>query len=267
MRISANGILINYEISGSGKWLILVHGMGDNLNAWWLQVPAFSEHYRVLTYDVRGHGETELTDEPITSELWAEDLYGLIQALNIEKTYLLGYSMGGGIALRVAVDHPELVEALILANSGVRPRTTSEQEMHQMHQRRQEQMRAIEEGGLAAIFEDRLTSVFSPGFAERRPDVVSRYREVFLQNRPEGYLMAGASMGRRTFPDASKVSCPTLAVTGEYETFAGPDAARAIQETIRGAEVRVLPTGHASAMEQPEMFNEIVLEFLAGLQG
>lgn len=267
MKTLANGIMMNYEVSGSGKWLTLIHGMGDNLNAWWQQVPVFSQHHRVLTYDVRGHGETELTDEPITSQLWAEDLYGLLQALGIEKTYLLGYSMGGSIALRVVVEHPQVVEALILANSGVRPRAMSEEEMRQMAERREAQLRAIREQGLGALFDQWRPTLFSPGFAESHPEVLAKYREVFVQNRPEGYLKVSESMPRGELPDASQVSCPTLALVGEYEAFAGPEAARAIQETIRGAQVRVLPTGHAAAIEQPELFNQMVLEFLASLPG
>ena len=67
MRIDANGISMNYEVEGSGKWLVLVHGMGDNLGAWYNQVPVFSQRYRVLTYDVRGHGQTEAPE--------GEDIY------------------------------------------------------------------------------------------------------------------------------------------------------------------------------------------------
>ena len=69
MKIKANNISINYEVAGSGEWLTLIHGAGDNLNAWYNQVPAFSQHYQVLTYDVRGHGQTELPEGELTTEL------------------------------------------------------------------------------------------------------------------------------------------------------------------------------------------------------
>ena len=95
MKIQANGISMNYELGGSGRYFTLIHGAGDNLNAWYNQVPAFSQHYRVLTYDVRGHGQTELPEVELTMELWVDDLYALLKALNINETVLLGFSMGG----------------------------------------------------------------------------------------------------------------------------------------------------------------------------
>ena len=94
MKIIANGISMNYELIGSGKCLTLIHGAGDNLNAWFNQVPAFSQRYRVLTYDVRGHGQTEMTEEELTTELWVDDLYALLKGLNVSQTFLLGHSMG-----------------------------------------------------------------------------------------------------------------------------------------------------------------------------
>ena len=93
--IIANGISMNFELIGSGKCLTLIHGAGDNLNAWFNQVPAFSQHYRVLTYDVRGHGQTELPEGELTTEIWVDDLYAILKALNISETFLLGHSMGG----------------------------------------------------------------------------------------------------------------------------------------------------------------------------
>ena len=85
MKITANGISMNYELNGSGRNLTLIHGGGDNLNAWYNQVPVFSKRYQVLTYDVRGHGQTELPTGPIDKGLWVEDLYALLKALRIRK--------------------------------------------------------------------------------------------------------------------------------------------------------------------------------------
>ena len=119
MKIKANGISMNYELSGSGRCFTLIHGAGDNLNAWYNQVPVFSQHYRVLTYDVRGHGQTELPEVELSAELWVEDLRALLEALNISEIILLGYSMGGAIALEFALTHSKMVTALILSNTGV----------------------------------------------------------------------------------------------------------------------------------------------------
>lgn len=79
MKIMANNTSINYEIAGNGKWLTLIHGAGDNLGAWWNQVPALSQNHRVLTYDVRGHGQTETPPGEYTIGILVQDLYDLIE--------------------------------------------------------------------------------------------------------------------------------------------------------------------------------------------
>ncbi len=267
MKVKANGISMNYELTGSGRCLTLIHGAGGNLNSWYNQVPAFSRRYQVLTYDVRGHGQTELPEGELTTELWVEDLYTLLKALNISETILLGHSMGGGIALRFTLTHPEKVKALILSSSGGggAPRR-SEEEMHQMAARRQAQIEAIKKEGMEAVVKDRISRTFSPGFAEKNPETVERYKSVLLQNDPKGYLRVMQRMMRPTTPpDLSKITCPTLIIAGEYDPYSGPVAAKATQESIRGSQLKVFPTGHPTALEQPREYNETVLRFLTGL--
>jgi 3-oxoadipate enol-lactonase len=264
MKIIANGISMNYEVVGSGKCLTLIHGAGDNINAWFNQVPAFSQRYRVLTYDVRGHGQTEMTEEELTTELWVDDLYALLKGLNVSETFLLGHSMGGAIALQFTLTHPKMVKALILSNSGG-ARGSSEKEMRKMAAIHQAQIEAIKEEGMKAVVKDRFSRMFSPGFVEKHPEVAERYKSVLLQNKPEGYLRVMQRMGRpSTSPDLSKISCPTLVIGGEYD-FGGPSAAKATQEAIPGSQLKVFPTGHAPAIEVPREYNETVLTFLAGV--
>lgn len=267
MKITANGITMNYELSGRGQCFTLIHGAGDNLQEWYDQVPAFSQHYRVLTYDVRGHGQTELPEGELTTELWVEDLYALLRALNISETILLGFSMGGAIALGFTLAHPEMVKALILSNSGVGAARRSEEEMRQMAARRQAELESVQKEGMTAVVRDRLSRLFAPGFVENHPETAERYKAILLQNTPERYLRVMQRIGGRpaTPPDLSKITCPTLIIAGEHDSFSGPAAARVAQEAIRGAQLKVLPTGHAAALEQPREYNQAVLSFLAGV--
>lgn len=106
MKIRANGISMNYEIKGKGENLILIHGAGDNLNMWYHQVPEFSKSYRVITYDVRGSGKTESPQEEYSISLFANDVYELMRGIKVEGAYLIGYSMGGRVALDLALNHP-----------------------------------------------------------------------------------------------------------------------------------------------------------------
>ena len=265
MKITANNISVNHEVAGDGKWLTLIHGAGDNLEAWWNQVPTLSQSYRVLTYDVRGHGQTESPPAEYTIGLLVQDLYELLKALNILETYVLGYSMGGRIALGLALDHSEMVKALILANCSVAPLQRSEEELKQMMEMHQRQMEIVEKQGLGPIIDQSTAMVLSPGFAEKKPEVFARYKEIRLKNDPSAYLTAMRSMSwGALLPDVSALKSPTLIIVGEHDVFSGPEAARASQRLIAGSKLVVMPTGHASAVEQPDEFNKTVLDFFAG---
>lgn len=259
MKIHANGIAMNYELAGEGHCLALIHGAGDNLHMWYNQVPAFSQQYRVLTYDVRGFGETELPEGELSMTLLAEDLYELLQALRVEEAFVLGYSMGGRIALELALAHPEVVSALVLANSGVGagPRTPEAEE------RRRTLLSLLEKGDLETVAEQMTVNSFSPAFKERDLQAFQRYKEVKLRNDPRGFARLWGALVTAAAPDPSRLSCPTLIIAGERDSFMAMEAAQAVQAAIPGSRLEVLPTGHAAAIEAPGDFNRIVLDFLA----
>ena len=99
--------------------LVLIHGAGDNLDMWYHQVPVFSRSYRVISYDVRGSGNTEIPGGEYSISLFAQDAYQLMGDIGMKQAYFLGYLTGGRIALELTLNHPELVQALVLANSSV----------------------------------------------------------------------------------------------------------------------------------------------------
>ena len=264
MKIKANGISMNYEITGQGQWLTLIHGAGDNLEAWWLQVPIFSRHYRVLTYDVRGYGQTQTPPEGYSNDTLVRDLYELLKALNIRETCVLGYSMGGRVALGLALSHPEMLKALILANSPVAPVSRSQEEMQSMMKLRQQRLELVEKHGLEPIMGESTAMVFSPGWPEKNPAVIEQYTKIRLKNDPKAYLVAMRAMAwGAPQPDVSVIKCPTLIIAGEKDGLMGAESAREGQKLIRGSQLKIMATGHAAYIEKPEEFNATVLEFLA----
>ena len=266
MKIKANGISQNYEITGNGKWLTMVHGAGDNLGMWWNQVPVFSRKYRLLAYDVRGYGQTETPSEGYSMDILVEDLYQLLKALGIYETYLLGYSMGGRVALGLTLAHPGMVKALILTNSPVVPIQRNAEQMKEMMKLREERMKAAEKQGRAPAMDDMTTMVFSPGWPEKHMDVIGQYRKTRLNNDPGASTIAMRSMVMgATPPDVSSIKCPTLIIGGEHDGLMGVESVRAGKALIHGSQLKILPTGHASAIEMPDEFNATVLEFLAGV--
>ncbi|MBP1730120.1 MAG: 3-oxoadipate enol-lactonase [Deltaproteobacteria bacterium] len=269
MKIAANGISINYEIAGEGDWLVLIHGAGDNLGIWYNQVPVFSGHYKVITYDTRGHGQTEVTEGNYTAAMWAEDLHGLLKTLGVKRAFVLGYSLGSMIASAFATERPEMVKALVLV--GVAGAAVGVGDRETWMARRNEQIELLETEGMLGVLRQRIDPVkgamFSPGFAKKNPQVVRQYSEVFKLSSAEGYRKVLESMGQRGRPvDFSAISCRTLVIVGDADVWSGPEAGRALQQRIPGSELVILPTGHACHLERPDLFNETVLSFLSPLQ-
>jgi 3-oxoadipate enol-lactonase len=284
MKIKANNINMNYDVKGKGENLVLIHGAGDNLNMWYHQVPVFSKSYCVITYDVRGAGKTDSPKGDYSMPLLAEDVCELVKAIAFvnlmsvdsmeqmmkaqkpeeAQCFLLGYSMGGRIALEAAINHPQMVKALVLANSGVglaRPAPDAAE-------RRQALMELLSKGDMKKVTEMMTTSAFSPGFRSKNPSEFDKYMKVKLQNKADGLARTMQTLGSATTPpDLSKVKCPVLIIVGENDAYMGVEQGKQAHEAIAGSKLLILPTGHASAIEAPDRFNSAVLEFLSGVRG
>jgi len=255
---------MNYELSGSGGWIVLIHGFSDNLNMWYNQAPEFSKRYRVLTYDVRGFGRTEAGKQPYSMSLFADDLYELLRALQIESACVLGYSMGGRIALEFALKHPEMTEGLIFANSGIGAAPSPD-----MEERRSMMAGILQQGDNDLISEIMTSASFSPDFGQRNPPAFQRYKSVKLQNNPsEYYAIMQAIVGAIDSPvELNRLRCPVLIIAGEHDGLMDVSVAESMNKAIEKAELHLLPTGHAAAIEAPTQFNRIVLDFLAKIRG
>jgi 3-oxoadipate enol-lactonase len=265
MKVTANGIVINYEIQGKGADLVLIHGMGDNLSMWYHQVPFFSKYYRVITYDIRGAGETEGPEGEYSLSTFAEDVYQLMRAIGVQDAVFLGYSMGGRIALELAIKHPEMVKAAILSSSPIFLTPPSPQNAQRRPPMPMPDI--LSKGGLEAFAEMHATSAFSPGFRSKNPAEFERYMKVKLLNKPENLSRLMRSLGGiGSPPDLGKVKCPVLIIAGEFDSLVGLESGKQVQKALAGSKFVTLPTGHAAAIEQPGQFNSVVLEFLSELE-
>jgi len=260
VKISANGISMNYQIKGKGDNLVLIHGAGDNLNMWYHQLPIFSKSYRVITYDVRGSGKTESPEGEYSISLFAEDAYQLMKAIRVESAYFLGYSMGGHIAIELALGHPNLVKAVVLANSSGGLRVLPPETLERL----QANLELLDKGDMKRVAEMMTTGAFSPNFKSKNLTEFKRYMKVKLQNKTDGVARLMRSLSAPTAtPDLDKVKCPVLLIVGENDLYMGVEQGRQVHEAIAGSKLVVLPSGHAAAVELPEKFNSAVLEFLS----
>lgn len=264
MEIKVNGISINYEITGEGDNLVLIHAVGDNLNAWYNQVPVFSKSYRVITYDMRGFGKSESPEGDYSVPTMYQDLYELMEALGVKEASFAGHSLGGRIALELAVQHPEMVKSLIFANSSpalTPPPRDGKNELA-------ETLPLMEKGDMEGLVESSLVTFLAPDFKDKNPAAYEKYRSIKLQNKMHGVLrvtQATLGGGRPAPVDITEVKCPVLLIVGKHDREMFIEGAANIQEALPGSKMVILPTGHAAAIELPDKFNEAVMDFLSGI--
>ena len=254
-----NGTALWYEDSGEGPPLVLIHaGIADS-RMWDGQVAAFAQRYRVIRYDVRGFGRSPMPPGPYSN---VEDLHALLQTLGVERASLVGLSMGGGIALDFALEYPEMVDALVLAASGLGGFQWSDA----LKQDWAEEDAALEAGDLARAAEINLRMwVDGPARTpdEVDPAVRARVREMLL-----AASHADDGEQQRLEPPAiarlGEIRVPALVIVGDRDQPDMLAVADRLAGGIAGARKVVVPgVAHMVNMERPEEFSRMVRDFLA----
>lgn len=257
---NANGIAVDYELTGpaDAPVVTLSHSLATDFHMWRLQQPALvAAGYRVLRYDTRGHGGTDVPRAPYSLELLAEDAAALLRALDIERTHFVGISMGGMIGQTLALAHPELVTSLVLCDTAA----SLPPEAGAIWDERIAIARAA---GMWAHVEGTIARWFTPAFVTARPDVVEPVRGAIGSTPVEGYVgCVEAIKGLDLLERIDAITAPTLVMVGVEDPGTPPEAARAIQERIPGAELVLIESAsHLSNLEQPAAFNAALLDFL-----
>lgn len=251
-----NGTRLRYEMKGEGDPLVLIHGFTLSLEMWDSQIEALRQGYRVIRYDLRGFGRSELPDgEPYRH---AEDLAALLDYLDIPKASLLGCSMGGGIALDFALTFPQRTRALILFDSALGGFPYSAEFSSTMA--------AIHAQGKSSIEAARQLWLEHPMFV---PVLQSPAAQPFRQmvQAYSGWHWANPDSTRRYDPPAAKrigeIQAPTLVIIGERDIADMRAIADTLAAGIPAAQKVELPgVGHMANLENPTLFNQTVLEFL-----
>jgi pimeloyl-ACP methyl ester carboxylesterase len=265
-----NGAKLYYEVMGAGHWLVLLHeGIADS-RMYDDQFNTFAQRYRVVRFDIRGFGQSDFPpdDEPLALH---EDLYGMLAFLGIKKTYVLGMSMGGAIALDFTLSHPDMVDALILVSSGA-----GGYDMASFEAKYKDIGEEIEEAAKRGDYErasELEIRIWVDG-PERTPQQVD---PVVRQKVYEMNLNNYRKMGALEFPSPQKleppaigrlseVSVPSCLIIGDKDVREMLSIIEVLEQGIPGARKVVMHgVAHALNMERPEEFNRIVLDFLASL--
>lgn len=239
--------------------VVLIHGLGLNRACWQWQVPALAARYRVLTYDLYGHGDSAAPPDTPSLLLFARQLEGLLNHVGVESAAIVGFSLGGMIARRFAQDAPHRVAALGILHSPHRRGPEAQAAIL----RRVEQARAA---GSAATVEAALERWFTEGYRVANPEMMERVRGWVLANDIAVYhtiyRVLAEGVEEVVAPDPP-IAVPTLVVTGDEDFGNGPDMARAIAAEIPGAETMILRgLRHMALAENPDAVNAPLLAFL-----
>ena len=249
-RARLNGIEIDYEVSGRGPTLLLSHGYGSTRHMWDEQHRAFPD-WRVVSWDMRGHGQTESPADPkqYSAALTVADMRALLQHVGAERAIIGGLSLGGYVSLAFALAHPQMTQALVICDSG--PGYRNAEARAAWNQRAEERAANLEAKGLDAL--------------SRR----SKETQQAVHRSAQGLAHAARGMlaqdGSQVIDGLAGLRVPTLIVVGDQDQpFVAPSEYMA--KKIPGARLAVIPgAGHSSNLDQPEAFNRVLREFLGGL--
>lgn len=254
MKAKVNGTELYYEVSGKedAPWLVLSHSLASNVRMWDPQLAAFKDRYRILNYDMRGHGRSAVPHGPYSLDLLADDVLGLMNALEIERCNYVGLSIGGMIGQTLALRQTKHFEKMVLADTGhTQPPDAIELWV--------DRIRVAETQGMQALVSSTVERWFTPEF--RGSPAAKTIADIVAATPVAGYVgCAQAIMKLNTTARLKEIKIPVLAIAGTEDPSAA--GTKSIAERVPGARfVSIAQAAHISNLEQPEKFNAAVREF------
>jgi 3-oxoadipate enol-lactonase len=260
VKAQVNGITLDYAISGAGRLIAFGHSLGASGKIFEPIRPALENHGQVLTWDARGHGNSEKPVSSWTVEDLAADLRALITHLGEDRAVVAGLSMGGNTAVVYAVAYPDTLDGLILVDTtawyGEDAPEVWEQKAHN-----------AETEGMEPVLAANMSRWFSDSFPDEHPDRVEMVAEMVLANDPSCYAAAGRALGRFDAREGlSQIDCPTLILVGSEDPATPPAMAEYLHQNIANSELHVLPgLRHMTPVEAPDRVGQLIGDFLEKL--
>ena len=259
MKINANGIDINYELTGpkGAPVVMLSHSLACSLVMWQPQMAALESAFQVLRFDTRGHGGSDAPEGAYSLELLSADAIGLLDALNIETVHFVGLSMGGMIGQCLALDYTDRLKRLALCDTAA----IMPEETQPIWQQR---IDAAGETGMTGQVDETLERWFRPEYLQLNPPEVEMIRRQILATPVAGYVGCCEAIRRLKYLDRlGEVELSTLIMVGEEDPGTPVAASEAMHARISGSKLVILPAArHLSNIEQAGAFNTALMGFL-----
>lgn len=242
--------------TGVGQPVVLLHPLGVDGSFWDGVVPALAG-FEVLTYDFPGHGRTPVPGQPFTIEDLTEQLVGLLAHAGHSRVDVVGVSLGGLVAQRLAADHPELVRRLVIVDAvAVYPSA--------LKQQWRDRAAKTPVDGLDPLVDPTLSLWFTAERLAEGGDLIEQVRRLLLDTDPTGYARTCQALEEVDLTEVTgRITAPTLVMCGEDDALPFTAASRALAGELAGAQlVWLSPARHAGVLEQPGQFQQALLSFL-----
>jgi 3-oxoadipate enol-lactonase len=257
-----NGVVLHHQVLGPFERpvLVFINSLGSDLRIWQEVAPAFTERFRVVLYDKRGHGLSDAPPAPYTIDDHTDDLLSLLDHLGIEKASLVGLSVGGMIAQRMAVRSPGRVQSITLCCTAAKIGTA---------ELWAERIGAVETGGIGPIADSVLQRWFTPRFHEKRADDLAGWRNMLVRTPAHGYAGTCAAIRDADLRQyAGRIAVPTLCVAGDQDGSTPADVVKGTADLIPSARFELIEgAGHIPCVEKPATLARLIKQHLqeAGL--
>jgi pimeloyl-ACP methyl ester carboxylesterase len=224
-----------YLIEGEGPAVVLIHGVGARLENWDQVSERLAHRFRVLRYDLRGHGRSTRLPGPYSLSLFANDLRALLEHTGIHKAHIAGHSLGAMIAQLFSLKHSECVDRLALL-SAVAGRTREERD------RVVARINLIRMGPQGEHFRNSVSRWFSDGFIAANPELIAAYAARNAENDPDCYSAAYKVLASEDLDlELEAISVPTLIATGELDLGSNPRMSELMHRRIKSSTLRIIP--------------------------
>lgn len=247
---------LRYELTGpeAAPVVVFSNSLGTNHRMWDSQIEAFTKHFRVLRYDTRGHGESSVTPGPYTNEQLSRDVVGLLDALQLDRVYFCGLSMGGMTGMFLGVHAAKRLHKIVLCNTAAKIGTTETWNAR---------IATVQKGGMEAVAALVVERWLTPGFRATHLAETKAVLEMLERANPEGYAACCAAV-RDTDERQSlaKIQVPTLVLAGKHDPAIPLADGQYLANYIPAAYYVEVNAAHLSNLEAKEEFNRAVLGFL-----
>lgn len=253
---------LNYRLDGpqGAPVLVLSNSLGTDLGMWDAQIPAFTEHFQVLRYDTRGHGQSLVSEGPYSIEQLGRDVLALLDALHIERAHFCGLSMGGLIGQWLGIHASERLNKLVVCNTAAKIGEPS------VWNPRIEMVLRDGPAAMAGLRDASIARWFTADYAQAHPEQVKRITDMLAATSPQGYAANCAAVRDADFRDQlAAIKVPTLVIAGTEDAVTPPSGSHFIQEQVAGAQYAEFHAAHLSNVQAGDAFSQRVLAFLSAV--